>query len=280
MTVPVPIASVRGSGRTGQLAEVCCDARRGDRPFAEDHDEWTVAVVRRGTFYYRSADTNQTHALRPGWLILGRTGATYECSHDRDGGDDCLALRISPEVIDEVASATSNCRAAIFPMQVLAPVTRLAALMDRLSTGIGDFDEAVYDITETLLSHVHGAPAAPVIAHGTHRAQVDAALAQIEGSCHEPLALADLASTAGLSPFHFLRVFRKITATTPHQYVVGARLRRAARLLADTSHPVTEIAYEVGFEDLSNFIRTFHRAVGCSPSAFRKFGRSRSPSQP
>jgi AraC-like DNA-binding protein len=108
-----------------------------------------------------------------------------------------------------------------------------------------------------------------VPAHGAHRARVDAALVQIERSCHKPLALADLAAAAGLSPFHFLRVFRTVTGTTPHQYVVGARLRRAARVLVDTSRPVTEIAYEVGFEDLSNFVRTFHRVVGCSPSAFR-----------
>jgi AraC-like DNA-binding protein len=67
-----------------------------------------------------------------------------------------------------------------------------------------------------------------------------------------------------------LRVFRAAVGTTPHQYLLGARLRRAAALLLDTSHSVTRIAYDVGFEDLSNFVRTFHREVGCSPSVFRK----------
>jgi AraC-like DNA-binding protein len=51
---------------------------------------------------------------------------------------------------------------------------------------------------------------------------------------------------------------------------VGARLRRAARLLLDTGRPVTDIAYDVGFEDLSNFVRTFHRYVGCSPRVYRR----------
>ena len=60
---------------------------------------------------------------------------------------------------------------------------------------------------------------------------------------------------------------------TPHQYLVRARLRRAARLLCDASRPVTDIAFEVGFGDLSNFVRTFHRAAGVSPRGFRRAAR-------
>ena len=47
-------------------------------------------------------------------------------------------------------------------------------------------------------------------------------------------------------------------------------LRRAARLLAADAAPITEIAYEVGFGDLSNFVRSFHRAAGVSPRGFRR----------
>jgi AraC-like DNA-binding protein len=150
--------------------------------------------------------------------------------------------------------------------------------MNRLAAGADDFDEAVYDITATVLAHAHGTSPAPVAVHATHRARIGAALAQIEHSGdegdegNEPVKLADLAAGAGLSPYHFLRVFRRVTGTTPHQYVIGARLRRATRLLADTSLSITEIAYEVGFADLSNFVRTFHRTVGCSPRDFRRRG--------
>jgi AraC-like DNA-binding protein len=57
---------------------------------------------------------------------------------------------------------------------------------------------------------------------------------------------------------------------TPHQYLVRARLRRAARLLADDTRSITDVAFDVGFADLSNFVRTFHRAAGVSPRAFRR----------
>lgn len=60
---------------------------------------------------------------------------------------------------------------------------------------------------------------------------------------------------------------------TPHQYLVRSRLRNAARLLADAARPVTEVALDVGFADLSNFVRSFHRAAAVSPRGFRKAAR-------
>lgn len=60
---------------------------------------------------------------------------------------------------------------------------------------------------------------------------------------------------------------------TPHQYLIRSRLRHAARLLASDSRSVTDIALDVGFADLSNFMRTFHRAAGVTPLRFRQLAR-------
>jgi AraC family transcriptional regulator len=73
-----------------------------------------------------------------------------------------------------------------------------------------------------------------------------------------------------LSAFHFLRLFARVLGVTPHQYLVRCRLRHAARLLADPARSVTDVAFDVGFADLSNFVRTFRRAAGVSPRTFRK----------
>jgi AraC-like DNA-binding protein len=59
---------------------------------------------------------------------------------------------------------------------------------------------------------------------------------------------------------------------TPHQYLVRRRLVQAAAMLLDTGAPITAIAYDVGFGDLTHFIRSFGRAFGCSPRAFRGAG--------
>ena len=95
----------------------------------------------------------------------------------------------------------------------------------------------------------------------------------MDANAHEPIDLDSAAGEAGLSPFHFLRLFRDVLGVTPHQYLVRARLRRAARLLADEERSITDIALDVGFADLSNFVRTFHRAAGVSPTGFRRAAR-------
>jgi AraC-like DNA-binding protein len=64
-----------------------------------------------------------------------------------------------------------------------------------------------------------------------------------------------------------------VLGVTPHQYLVRSRLRHAARLLADQDRAITDVAYDIGFNDLSNFVRTFGRAAGVSPLKFRKASR-------
>jgi AraC-like DNA-binding protein len=95
----------------------------------------------------------------------------------------------------------------------------------------------------------------------------------IDAHSHGDIDLADAAAQADISPFHFLRLFAGVLGVTPHQYLVRSRLRHAARLLTDDARSVTDVAYDVGFADLSNFVRTFHRAAGVSPRKFRQASR-------
>ncbi|MEZ4353643.1 MAG: AraC family transcriptional regulator [Myxococcota bacterium] len=105
------------------------------------------------------------------------------------------------------------------------------------------------------------------------RRAVEAAL-WIESNASRRISLADGASKVGLGPAHFLRLFARVVGVTPHQYLIRTRLRNAARLLAAEDRSATEIGLEVGFADLSNFVRTFHRAAGLSPGAFRRAPRA------
>src|SRR5260370_24776808 len=90
----------------------------------------------------------------------------------------------------------------------------------------------------------------------------------------ERIVLTAAAGRAGLSPFHFLRSFKAVLGVSPHQFLVRTRLRVAAsRLLDEQDVPVTAIALEFAFEDLSNFVRTCHRAAGIPPCPFRMLGR-------
>ena len=85
----------------------------------------------------------------------------------------------------------------------------------------------------------------------------------------EPMNLDALARHAGMSTFHFLRLFRKTFRETPHQLAIEFRLARAKELLMETNLPITEICFECGYESLGSFSHLFRREVGYSPREFR-----------
>jgi len=85
----------------------------------------------------------------------------------------------------------------------------------------------------------------------------------------EQLPLADVAKAAGASVFHFCKVFHKATGLKFTDYVARVRLEDARNRLLNPSLRISEIAYDVGFQSLTQFNRTFKRVFGQSPSDFR-----------
>jgi AraC-like DNA-binding protein len=89
-----------------------------------------------------------------------------------------------------------------------------------------------------------------------------------------PISLPDVAAQANLSPYHFLRVYKRAYGETPHEFLTRLRIERAKTLLARGSHNVTEACFEVGFSSLGSFSNLFAYRVGLSPSEYRRFARS------
>jgi AraC family transcriptional regulator len=87
---------------------------------------------------------------------------------------------------------------------------------------------------------------------------------------HRDLALEEIASAAHLSPFHFARLFKKLSGATPHAYLASLRAARAQALLAETDLPITEVGARVGYMSSSHFAHAFRQATGLSPRAYRK----------
>lgn len=85
----------------------------------------------------------------------------------------------------------------------------------------------------------------------------------------EQLRLEHLAELVGMSPVAFSRFFRQRTGRTLSEYIVEIRLGFAARMLVDTSKNISEICYECGFNNLSNFNRTFKAKRNYTPRDFR-----------
>lgn len=86
----------------------------------------------------------------------------------------------------------------------------------------------------------------------------------------QDLPLRELAAASYLSTFHFARLFKKITGSTPHNYLAAIRTNRAQLLLAETDFSITEIATRVGYLSASHFTKAFRLATGTTPREFRK----------
>jgi AraC family transcriptional regulator len=91
----------------------------------------------------------------------------------------------------------------------------------------------------------------------------------------QDLTLKELAAASYLSPFHFARLFKKLTGASPHNYLAGIRATRAQLLLAETDLSVTEIGARVGYLSGSHFTKAFRLATGATPREFRKALMSR-----
>jgi AraC-like DNA-binding protein len=91
---------------------------------------------------------------------------------------------------------------------------------------------------------------------------------------YTPASIAHIARRAGMSQFHFIRMFEATFGVTPHRYRTGVRLERARHMLA-RGEPVTQVCMELGFSSLGSFSSLFTRSLGEAPSRYQRRVRTR-----
>jgi transcriptional regulator GlxA family with amidase domain len=97
---------------------------------------------------------------------------------------------------------------------------------------------------------------------------------RMDAASHEAWPVQRLAGVSGVSEAHFARSFKQAFGVPPHRYLLTRRIERATALLRDTELPVTEIAFQTGWESLGTFGRTFRDITGESPRAVRDRARA------
>jgi len=253
------------------VSDFRCNSGPGDKPFAEQHGCHSISYVRKGSFGLHCR--GKFSELVAGSVLIGHPGDEYTCTHDHVCGDECLSFFLGEELVEAISDSP-----AIWQIGSAPPLGELMVLGELAQAAAdGSSDIGLDEIGQVLASRfvdvVSGKPRkAGSDAARDRRRAVETAL-WIDAHSHTQIDLEDAAAQAGISPFHFLRLFSDVLGVTPHQYLLRSRLRHAARRLADDDSPITDIAYDVGFGDLSNFVRTFHRAAGASPLRFRQASR-------
>jgi AraC family transcriptional regulator len=261
---------ILASGEGWRAGDVVCTAGPGDRPFEEQHGAISIAVVVEGFFRYRSEYGSTV--MSPGSLLLGNYGRCFECSHEYGTGDRCVAFYYTPEFFERAGAACT------FPVQRVPPIVALAPWVVEARVGLSalegaGFEQLAHGLAGAVLE-ILGKTGQSSRASAADEWRISTGLRFIEANFNEPLPLELLASTAKMSTFHFLRVFKQVTGVTPHHYILRARLREAATRLTTGREAVLEIALDTGFQDLSNFHHAFRHEFGISPRAYRKQTRA------
>jgi len=149
---------------------------------------------------------------------------------------------------------------------------KLASLVESTSA----FNRLYFDALSLVLAHeivrfARGCPHIEPKVHGglaswQQRVVVD----YIEEHLNEQIPLATLASLVRLSAYYFCRAFKQSLGMPPHRYHTFRRIERAKSLLADASISVTEVGLSLGFSETSSFTATFRKAVGLTPTTYRR----------
>ncbi|HEV2290399.1 MAG TPA: AraC family transcriptional regulator [Gemmatimonadales bacterium] len=251
---------------------------RHDHPAEHEHVDpaeevgghWAVSLVERNAF--------EVHTQARGWRLaegcafLNRPGMVYRCRHfHHEPLDVCLSLVIDESLIDALRSADVPLDQA--PIGT-APSNRLNYLRHRLLRWHEHGGEPI--VGEALAGEVVAAVArAPARPGPSYRPQqlrhyaerVDAVRHRLDTRSGERHALSDLAREAGLSMYHFARIFRELVGVPPHRYLLKVRLARAAALLRE-GEPVTRSCYQAGFDSVSHFAGAFRKEFGVVPSRY------------
>jgi AraC family transcriptional regulator len=262
----------RGDG--WKVQDVVCTAGPQDRPFEERHSGGTIAIVAAGSFQYRGSAGREL--MTPGSVVLGNAGQTFECGHEHGVGDRCISFWYAPDYFERLAAdAGARSDRREFRILRIPPLRQMSTVVASACAGLAGAVQVPWEELSVRLAAVAfqlagGLPPGGSAALPAAVSRVTRIVRKIERHPDAELAIGSLAQEAGLSSYHFLRTFGRLTGLTPHQYVLRARLREAAMRLVIEQAKVIDVALDCGFGDVTNFNRAFRAEFGVSPRAYRK----------
>lgn len=267
---------VLAAGGGWRIADIACAADKGDRKFEETHAFASIALVTAGAFSYHCARGKAD--LCAGAILLGNAGASFCCGHEHGAGDRCIAFQMTPPALEAICSLSGDGARPHFPSSAI-PASKssgdIIAMAELFASGDADIDPAglLMQVVARVLPNA-GAHTKPV-SHAKARRAIEVARV-VEDDPAEGWTLALMAKLADMNEFVFLRCFKQVCGLAPYAFVRQARLREAARLLAQSDFTVARVAAESGFGDLSAFNQAFKRTFGRQPGQFRsRFRRLR-----
>lgn len=236
----------------------------------EPSNSYAASFVERGSFSV--ARSRESWTFQENDVLLSYLGDHEKYHHSTSVPDDvCLSVDFAPEVVEETLGKAprrgSRLRIPACDRTIFQRFRLEQALQSKEPLGV---ECVTLGLIPVLFS-----PALEWVGDLRRSAQFPHYLARIRDAAEllelefdQPHSLSELAYRVAMSPFHFCRIFKRLTGRSPHQYLLEIRLLHASRSLRDGA-TVTNAAYENGFENLGHFIRMFRKRFGVSPGTYR-----------
>ena len=160
-----------------------------------------------------------------------------------------------------------------FPMEA---IMKVYPMLDTLSSERSGFHAVIrllailYELSLCDSYHTLASSSFAHIEENTDSRRVRKIYEYINHHYNKEIRLEDLAAVVGMTPVALSRFFKLRSGKTVSDYIIDIRLGHATRLLVDTTNSISEICYECGFNNLSNFNRIFKKRKECSPKEFRE----------
>ncbi|HZG85958.1 AraC family transcriptional regulator [Paenibacillus sp.] len=253
------------------------------------HDDWEIVWFKRGTVVFHIG--SERIRPGPGDLLFVNSGLIHTGFAEDDRPVEYAAIVFHPSAAGGPAADPLQRRvvdpfvtgSSFFPVHVPSGHPQYAALLgivqgliDEYAARSVGFELAIRAKLHLLLIHLirhHDAWSGPTRAHAVDREQYASfkkLIALIEERYADKWTVSQASSIVNVSEYHFCRTFKRITGKTFVEYVNLHRINVAERLLLETSAPVTDIAYLVGFGSVNYFSQLFKQYKRVSPSQCRK----------
>lgn len=237
------------------------------------HDSYSIGLVEKGesVFYYQGT----YHRIGPGQIALIPPGEVHSCNPKPGSGWRYRMFHLDPLWLHRLAGEIAGSRDARPVFQgpiaedriVSGHLLHLFALLQQGSLDIGEKENALYEACSSLLIRLGQCHTPPIEPTGQPLAVLRAD-EYIRANLQDTISLETLADLAGISPYHFLRIFKAAKGLPPHTFQTQLRIDLAKRLLS-RGEDIADVAYRTGFSDQCHFSRKFRQFTGATPRQYK-----------
>ena len=205
----------------------------------------------------------------PGTVIFANSCEHYGVHHHNCPGIHRLVVYYSPAFLEAIAAAGGLDKVQ-FPAVGLPPgksAIKVFKQMRAMVAGTAVAEDAACALAQEALS-AGGKHIGEI--SGSDRRRIMSVVRYVQDFYADTCSIDTLAAISGFSRYHFMRLFKAVTGQSPNQYVLNIRLRAAASRIIESKAQISDIALNVGFNDVSHFNFHFRGLFDCTPREMRK----------